>query len=99
VNELTDLDISKNSDLLTLSFVQNLLTKIDVCNNTGLYLLMCQDNRISIEELNAMFGKLHENLISGRTKYVYIKNNPGANSCDVRIAENKGWIVNLTSDF
>jgi hypothetical protein len=50
-------------------------------------------NQLTATALNALFGTLHSNTISGENK-IYIGNNPGTATCDRTIATAKGWTVN-----
>jgi len=93
LNYLTDIDVSKNTELYYLNCQTNLLTELDVSTNSMLRLLYCEANQLTSEALNAMFGTLHNNTITGLTKEVRIGANPGTNDCNASIAENKGWSV------
>ena len=46
-NQLTDLDLSKNTALIELDCSNNKLTAIDVSNNTALTILDCYDNQLT----------------------------------------------------
>ena len=91
-NELTGLDVSKNILLMGLQCYNNQLTQLDVSNNVVLEFLLCDDNKLTAEALNTMFETLHNNTLSS-TKEIRIMLNPGADSCDKSIVENKGWRV------
>jgi len=65
---------------------------LDVSNNTALRILECTSNQLTATALNTLFGTLHSNTIEG-VKTIYIGNNPGTDTCDTSIAENKGWTV------
>ncbi len=88
-NNLTSLDVSKNTALTSLSCNSNNLTSLDVSKNTKLIDLRCYNNKLTSSALNKIFGDLPQ------VEYGYIRmgNNPGSNTCDKSIAENKGWGV------
>ena len=91
--QLTSLDVSKNTALTQLS-VGDQLTSLDVSKNTALTELSVPSNQLTAAALNALFGTLHSNTISGKTKTIYIRDNPGTADCDRSIAESKGWRFN-----
>ena len=93
-NGLTSLDVSNNSNLTEFYCTNNQLTRLDVSNLIVLVRLDCSSNQFSAEALNDLFKTLHNNL-KGKNKDVYIRNNPGANTCDRSIATNKGWWVSF----
>jgi len=88
-NELTDLDVSKNTTLTVLFCGYNQLTDLDVSRNTVLTYLYCSYNLLSTDALNALFRTLHSNMID--RKALSINNNPGTDTCDQMIATDKGW--------
>ena len=90
-NLLSNLDVSKNVNLIELRVSENLLLNLDVSKNVKLAELMCDENRLTDTALNNLFETLHDKTISG--KIIYVNNNPGSATCDVSIAENKGWQV------
>ena len=99
-NKLTFLDISKNTTLEKLLCRGNQLTSLDVSKNIALKTLDCNDNNFSASALNKIFNDLPQ----GKTWYgndfkqqstIYIGDNPGTDTCDKSIAENKGWIVSI----
>ena len=92
-NQLTKLDVRKNTKLTTLFCFDNQLKALDLSKNTALTELKCQSNQFNAAALNRLFGTLHGNTISGVTKTVFIKNNPGTDACDTSIAEANGWKV------
>ena len=99
LTELTNLDVSNNPQLYRLICIQNQLTKLDLSKNTKLQYIYCQGNKLGSDALNAMFETLHDNIIIlGQTKELYIAFNPGTSDCNISIAENKRWSVNLTND-
>jgi len=97
INTLTELDVSKNTELFDLRCIGNRLANLDVSKNTTLLFLDISNNQFQAEDgnkgLNAFFRTLHSNTITGYTKTIYIRNNPGIATCDQSIATSKGWIV------
>ena len=91
-NELEDLDVSRNTELEVLYCHTNLISKLNFEANMKLRYLDCNYCKLTAETLNAMFGTLHNNIISGVTKRLNIKYNLGTNESDMSIAENKGWV-------
>jgi hypothetical protein len=98
VNEnekLMSLDVSKNTALKVLLFhsMNNSVTSLDLSKNTALTMVSVYSPQLSTTALNSLFGALHSNTISGETKTIFIRGNPGAYDCDNSIAESKGWKV------
>ena len=91
-NKLTNLDVSKNIALTILNSRINELESLDVSKNIALKEVDCGINRLTAEALNALFGTLHNNSITGG-KSINIGGNPGTSKCDRKIATNKGWTV------
>ena len=77
----------------------NNLTSLDVSKNTALTWLDCEDNKLTSSALNQIFRDLPQGKTwtegHGRTEQssIIIYDNPGSNTCDKSIAENKGWYV------
>ncbi len=88
-NNLTSLDVSKNTALTYLECSGNNLTSLDVSKNTELTWLYCDENNFSASALNQIFRDLPQ-VTSGT---IYMSGNPGTETCDKSIAENKGWRV------
>ena len=92
-NQLTALDLSKNN-LSILIVAENQLTELDLTANDFLYYLNASSNLFTADALNRLFGTLHDkpsNVVIPEQKSIYISNNPGADTCDRSIAEEKGW--------
>ena len=94
-NQLTSLDVSKNTALTVLVCLNfhpyyDKLTSLDVSKNTALRWLDCEGNKLETAALNALFGTLHSNTISGG-KTIIVSKNPGTAGCNRSIAESKGW--------
>lgn len=97
-NNLTSLDVTNNIMLIDLSCGNNNLTSLDVSKNTALTYLHCENNNLSASALNKIFndlpqGKKWNEYGQKKQSTISIGNNPGTNTCDKSIAENKGWSV------
>ncbi len=98
-NNLTSLDVSGCTALTELDCCDNNLTSLDVSKNTALTWLDCEDNKLTSSALNQIFRDLPQGKTwtegHGRTEQssIIIYDNPGSNTCDKSIAENKGWYV------
>ncbi len=88
-NNLTSLDVSKCTALTELNCWNNELTSLNVSGCTALTALGCDNNNLSSSSLNKIFGDLPQ-VEDGK---VVISHNPGTDTCDKSIAENKGWRV------
>ena len=99
-NNLTSLDVSKCPVLTELGCWSNKLTSLDVSKNTALTRLNCEDNKLTSSALNQIFRDLPQGKTwtegHGYTEQssIFISRNPGTDTCDKSIAENKGWEVN-----
>lgn len=51
-NQLTSIDVSTNTALISLECNSNLLTALDLSVNTGLRLLWCHNNKISVLDVS-----------------------------------------------
>lgn len=95
-NQLSALDLSKNTALEVLDCSNNQLNELDVTNNTALGQLSCYSNKIS-KGMQALVNSLHKN---GGTLCVY---NSAANDGNkitteqVDAASEKGWSVGAGS--
>jgi Leucine-rich repeat (LRR) protein len=85
-NPLTSLDVTHCPALQDLYCYSNQLTSLDVSKCPALQELGCYDNQLTATALDAVFTAL-----PNCYGHISISNNPGANSCDRAIAENKGW--------
>ncbi|MDE7074334.1 MAG: hypothetical protein K2O69_04700 [Odoribacter sp.] len=95
-NNLTSLDVSKNTALTLLNCNNNNLTSLDVSKNTALTEeLVCSYNNLSATVLNKIFNDLPQGKYDeyGLPARIHIYYNPGSETCDTSIAENKGWTV------
>lgn len=99
-NNLTSLDVSKCPVLTELGCWSNKLTSLDVSKNTALTWLNCRDNKLTSSALNQIFRDLPQGKTwtegHGYTEQssIFISRNPGTDTCDKSIAENKGWEMN-----
>ena len=90
-NQLMCLDVGKNEALEYLDCNENLLTDLDVSRNVLIEELDCAGNNFSAEALNSLFETLCKTNRKNRNIFIY--GNPGADSCDKSIVENKGWYI------
>jgi len=90
-NELTSLNVSGCTALTYLACLNNNLTSLDVSKCTALTDLRCWNNNLSSSALNKIF----EDLPQVERGNVYIGYNPGTDTCEESIAENKGWNVKI----
>jgi len=87
-NRLKNLDVSKNS-LVLLYCSNNELTSLNMSSaSTMMHMLNCQNNRLAISAMNALFETLPRS--SG---FIIIGGNAGTVDCNRSIASNKGWTV------
>ena len=95
-NTLTTLDVSKNTKLMRLFCNDNKLLsslKIPSSINNELH---CGNCNLSAEALNTLFSTLPDvKALTEVSKEIHVYGNPGTNTCDKAIAENKGWKVHL----
>lgn len=98
-NDLTTLDVSNNTALTFLDCGATQLTALDISKNTALTEIQCDVNELSSTALNKIFTDLPKGRRwideNGGTQqsYIDISNNPGSETCNKSIAENKGWKV------
>jgi hypothetical protein len=89
MNRIASLDIRENHELESVICNGNGLTSLHISwNNEDLRLIQSSSNRLSSEELDAIF----ENLPYSGTITIY--GNPGTSTCNASIARSKNWIVN-----
>jgi hypothetical protein len=93
-NRLKSLNLRKNTALTDLACGSNKLKNLDMSKNTSLAYLDCTNNQFSASELNALFETLHSNDVEA-DKIINISGNPGTDTCNIKIAEDKGWTVAL----
>ena len=98
-NELNSLDLSTNTALQELICWHSWqLSSLDISKNIALTsYLNCRDNNLSASALNKIFNDLPKGKKwdGYEQSTIDIGNNPGTDTCDKSIAENKGWIVRI----
>jgi len=93
-NNLTVLDVSNNIALINLVFDKNQLTSLDVSNNSALMFINSRKNQLSAEALNVLFDTLNNVKVDG--KILFIRNNPGTDTCNQKKATDKGWQIDTS---
>ena len=96
-NQLTSLDVSKNTALKLLNCGYNQLTSLDVSKNTALTSLRCYRNRIRGAAMDALISSLPQNFAGEEHKFYVIDNteNDEGNVCtvaQVAAVKAKGWV-------
>ena len=97
--QLTSLDVSKCTALTALACYRNQLTSLDVSKNTALQEIECEGNEFTSTALNKIFTDLPKGKTwvdeDGYTRQsnISVGHNPGSDTCDKSIIENKGWKV------
>ena len=92
--QLSSLNVIGCTALTDLRCMYSALTSLDLSGCIALKgWVYLNGNLLSANSLNAMFETLPGNSVSGEIKVLYISCNPGANTCDKSIAQNKGWTV------
>lgn len=94
-NAIAELDVSGCTVLERLSCESNKLTVLDLSDCGVLDILWGDNNLMEADDLNALFVSLPDTLVGG----IYISGNPGAEACDRKIAEDKGWQFFSSSDL
>ncbi|MDR1198433.1 MAG: Ig-like domain-containing protein [Prevotellaceae bacterium] len=90
-NQLTSLNVSGCTKLESLQCYYNQLTSLDVSKCTRLTWLSCSGNQLSATVLNSLFTGLPVRTAADNA-WISCYGNPGYESCNKSIAENKGWI-------
>ncbi len=98
-NQLTALDVSRNTALTDLNCDWNQIKSLNVSKNTTLWALSCAGNQLTTSALNDLFKTLPDYSGSDIVGAIYISTrndnseigNPGIFDCDRSIAEKKGW--------
>ena len=86
------LDVNDNTQLIELYCSGNQITEINLSDLKKMKTIDCKANHLSAEAINALFESLHDDY-QIEMKSINIADNPGTQSCDISVAENKGWIV------
>ena len=99
-NQITTLDVSKNTYLQWLSAEKNKLTTLDLANNTGIQGLSLQNNQMNAEAINSIIDQLQDvsNVTVDDTnrdwaRQLNISYMPGTAEANVNAATLKGWYV------
>jgi len=90
-NELASLDVSKNTALASFNCRSNKLSNLNVSGLNSLREFLCHTNNFDAEALDVLFESLHNNVV--QEKSIDVRFNPGTDTCNPSIAENKGWKV------
>ena len=96
-NQLTALDVSKNTKLIMLYCNNNLLTALNVSKNTELEQLYCDENQIKGAAMDNLIVSLRPKVINinKELKFAVVSNgNDEGNVCtkqQVNAAKNRGW--------
>ncbi|MDR1347402.1 MAG: leucine-rich repeat domain-containing protein [Prevotellaceae bacterium] len=90
--QLSSLNASGCTKLEILDCSYNQLTSLDLSKCTNLTSLFCSNNQLSATALNSLFTGLPVRTAADYV-WIYCGNNPGSESCNPSIAENKGWNV------
>jgi hypothetical protein len=99
IKKISSLNVSGCTKLTSLDCRGHELTSLDVSKCTALTYLNCSENQLNASALNSLFNSLPKGISwetewgSSRTSTISIYRNPGSSSCDISIAEKKGWEV------
>ena len=104
VNELTSLDVSKNTALTNLNCRSNKLTSLDVSKNTALNVLTCCGNQISGQNMDDLISGLPQHDTSDPNFFGVYDNSKGdeGNVCtksQVAAAKAKGWLPKYLHEY
>ena len=104
VNELTTLDVSKNTALENLNCRSNQLTALDVSKNTALNVLTCCGNQISGQNMDDLISGLPQHDTSDPNFFGVYDNSKGdeGNVCtksQVAAAKAKGWMPKYLHEY
>lgn len=110
--KLAACDLTGNNQTYAIDLKKNELTTLTLDKANVLVALDLRDNKLSERAINKLFEALNtlaeiENPFAlpdeigyqGDIKYgiIYLHGNPGSNSCDPKIAQKKGYTVDLTT--
>ena len=90
-SQIKNLDVSRNTSLKSLIISRSQLTTLDLSANTALTSLSVLQNQLTAAVLNELFKTLKDKHVTGGTKHITIRGNPGFSDCNRSIAEEKGW--------
>lgn len=94
-NELRMLDVSNNVNLMRLGCNDNFISELDLSANGKLTGMYFQNNKFSAKALNGIFKQLPSRPSKNKIVNFRIINNPGTEKCNVKIAENKNWNIDI----
>ena len=108
-NDISELDLNKNTALTGFICRGTQLTKLDFRNNPALKYLDCFENQLtgldvsnnsSLESLRCYRNNMSADALNTLLRtlpnnpgYINISENPGIKDCDTSIAKEKGWHV------
>ena len=81
-NDVTSIDLSKNTKLMNLMVTGNKLTELDVSANTGLFSLYCGDNEISSLDVSGLTRLINLECQGNNLKSLKLKNNTALKALD-----------------
>lgn len=90
-SQVTDINVSCNNELINLICTNNKLTSLELSSSLVISRLDCRRNHLTNNALDDLFEKLPPP--TGIFRKIKIKDNPGTDTCDKSIAENKGWCI------
>lgn len=89
-NNLSSLDVSKCMKLKRLYCNDSNLSSLSISRSPEWVFIDCDNNNFSADALNKIFNDLPK---SNNNPVIQIYRNPGSETCDTSIAEDKGWRV------
>lgn len=89
LNELTELDVSKNTALKELACFSNKLTELNLSKNTALTKLACYSNEIRDKSMDALVASLPT--VKSGELLVKMSNRNVMTTTQVAAAKTKGW--------
>ena len=83
-NLLTDLDLSQNTELVSLNIENNNISQIDITQNPNIFVFEVGGNQFLGPELDQMISFIYDQAVLNSTTFGYIdfQNNPGTNLID-----------------
>lgn len=93
-NQLKSLSVNRNILLTNLICDGNQLTSLDAANTNSLMFLNCRKNELTAESLNILLDRLNATKEEG--KILYMRNNPGTDTCNQSAATDKHWKIDTS---
>jgi hypothetical protein len=93
-NNIESLNVSNNPLLQVLHCYENKIETLDLSKNPKITSVECHGNRMSAEALDAMFESINTEKNHAAQKLT-VKNNPGSADCNIQIAIDKKWNVEM----